>query len=374
MSLKEAFIILLLILSLDIFHASNNDFQKAKRVLSEEILEVDMGVQQRRIAKLKVGTPYQEIQVKLSTSICGIWIFDSRIMGSGYNPEESLTFEDLHVTGKVDYVRGKMIKDKIEFGYESQESIPFLLVEELTESKDTSDYSGLIGFGFQCKSKSIGNINLIKLLTGGLKNSKDLLCFSFNTESEYGILTIGRYTDNLDKKSKKYKETELDILTKSGHWEVPLYAIYLDDGSFLSVKSNLSIGIGGSIFSVDQWFFEFMIRIKFQRFFDKKQCKLQKNAVWEIFCKENFDANKIGVVSIIIGKWNIKLYPSELFRTVKKGSETLKWCTIVYYEKYNKYYLSQTLLHGINTVVYNREDYKLGIYRGPIKGLNLDKK
>ena len=365
MSLKETLIILLLILHLDIFHASNNEFQKTKRVLSEDILEVDMGVQKRRVAKLKVGTPYQEIQVKLSTSICGIWIFDSRIMGSGYNPEESQTFEDLHMTGRVDYVRGKMIKDKIEFGYESQESIPFLLVEELTESKDTSDYSGLIGFGFQCNSKSIGNINLVKLLTDDLKDSKDILCFSFNTISEYGILTIGRYTDNLDKKSKKYRETELDTLTNNGHWEVPLYAIYLDDGSFLSIKSNLSIGIGGSIFSVDQWFFEYMIRRKFQRFFDKKECKLQKN---------DCDANKIGVVSIIIGKWNIKLYPSELFRTVKKGIEKFKWCTIVYYEQYNKYYLSQTLLHGINTVVYNREDYKLGIYRGPIKGLHLDKK
>ena len=73
------------------------------------------------------------------------------------------------------------------------------------------------------------------------------------------------------------------------------------------------------------------------------------------------------ILSLVIGKWTIKLKPNMLFAQVKKNNETRYWFYVVYYKDHNgQFYLSQTLLDGFNTVVYDRETYSLGIYQGEI--------
>ena len=70
----------------------------------------------------------------------------------------------LGIMGKVDYVRGAIAKDTMTFcGVESNAKIPFLLVDLFENKTIPNNYDGLLGFGFQCRSVSIGNVNLIKL-------------------------------------------------------------------------------------------------------------------------------------------------------------------------------------------------------------------
>ena len=51
---------------------------------------------------------------------------------------------------------------------------------------------------------------------------------------------------------------------------------------------------------------------------DKRKCVLVKEDVWEVFCDLDYDINSFGKMSLIVGKWNLKLKPSMLFRKIKK--------------------------------------------------------
>ena len=54
-----------------------------------------------------------------------------------------------------------------------------------------------------------------------------------------------------------------------------------------------------------------------------------------------------------------------MFKDVTVDKEMKKWFSIVFYQELSgQFYLSQTMLEGINAVVYNRENDVLGIYEG----------
>ena len=61
----------------------------------------------------------------------------------------------------------------------------------------------------------------------------------------------------------------------------------------------------------------------------------------------------------------MKIPVDRLFKTLDNGKKKKVVFKIVYYPSENEqFYLSQTLLSGVNTIVYNREDYTLGYYQG----------
>ena len=335
--------------------------QNSLRFLSEEIVEVRMGARSRKKVSVNFGFPEQKVNLKLSTSICGIWVADKTIFGHGYDPKKSETYEDLGIEGKVDFTRGIMIKERFSFGgFVSKEKIPILLVKKLTAHEDEFDYDGLIGFGFQCNSKSIGNINLNKIIAGNQPYFEDIITF----RNDPPRLQFGAYMEGISPGNKEYREAPLDIYNINGHWEIKLFSIYSQQGKLFraSNKDTISIGIGGSVFSVKKDFFQYFIETIMKESLDKNECVLERDEVWEIFCDSDFNVRKIGYLGIIVGKWNFKLYPKSLFLDVKRNDKPSKWCSLVYYPEYDQYYFSQTLLRHGSAVVYDRENYKLGIY------------
>jgi hypothetical protein len=120
-------------------------------------------------------------------------------------------------------------------------------------------YDGLLGFGFQCPSSSIGNVNLIKLMTKQSQNNKDIMTFTYNSETSKGKIIIGHIIESIKLNSKMYKETPLDVTSINGHWEIRLHSIYFDDGSLIQIQQPLSIGIGGSVFGVNEKVFDFIV-------------------------------------------------------------------------------------------------------------------
>ena len=68
---------------------------------------------------------------------------------------------------------------------------------------------------------------------------------------------------------------------------------------------------------------------------------------------------------MVLGKWNLKIPPTMLFKKVKIEKTSRLWFTVVFYEQHQgQFYLSQALLGGINTVVYDREKYEIGVFEG----------
>lgn len=182
---------------------------------------------------------------------------------------------------------------------------------------------------------------------------------------------MGGYPSKLNLKDLQYRTIPLKTDNTNGHWEVDLHSVFFDDGEMINLNATLSIGIGGSAFGVNEDLMERIVGKYFADAIDKRKCVLVKEDVWEVFCDLDYDINSFRKMSLIVGKWNLKLKPSMLFRKVKKNKENKYWFTVVCYKEFQgQFYLSQTLLSGINTVVYDRETNTIGVFQGEIVNKN----
>ena len=186
---------------------------------SEELVEAKMGKQSRQIISLKIGIPKQELKVKLSTAICGLWILDKHYFKRGYDYKTSESFQSMDVQGKVDFTRGILVKDYMNFCKEdSFEKIPFLLVNQIVDTdKIPRNYDGLIGFGYKCRSASLGNINIFDYFQGKGNIKNDITVFLLNASTLKGKFTFGGYPNKLDIKNGHYRTVPLNKNNEKGH-------------------------------------------------------------------------------------------------------------------------------------------------------------
>ena len=275
--------------------------------------------------------------------------------------------EELGIDGKIDFTRGRMVKDFIRLcSIDSPDKSPFLLVTSFTDdSKRPKSYDGLVGFGYQCPSSSVGNVDLVQLLTKQGKHSKNIMTYAYDTVSRSGHITLGSIPKAVNTKSKLYRTTPLDVLNRNGHWEVKLHSVYFDDGTLVQIQAPLSIGIGGSAIGVNELLFNVIVEKYFANALNSDKCLMQKGEVTEVFCEEGFEKEvTFGAIHFIVGKWNIEIPAETLFRNI--GTKAIKpmWFRVVYYAKDNgKFYITQSVLEGKHAVVYNKEDGVLGFYK-----------
>ena len=333
---------------------------------SESVVEANMGLQLRQITSFFIGTPFQEIKVKLSTAICGLWVVDKRVYGHGFVANESTSYQDLQMEGKVDFTKGEMSSDVFKYAnLVTDRPVPFLLVNDTTiPGKIDAQLDGLLGFGYKCRSKSIGNVNLIKsLIENKSQQYADMFTFTYDSVKDGGRFTIGTIPESLNINTLKYWDADVDEQNTNGHWIINFKSIYFDDDVLIPINSKISIGIGGCIFSVTKELFDYIIERYMQVYISKGDCEIVKGDVWEIYCREDLDVSTFTKFSLILGKWNWKLLPSKLFRNITKNGENKKWFTVVYYPIYNAFYLSQLMFEGKTSVVYDRANGVLGFYK-----------
>ena len=72
--------------------------------------------------------------------------------------------------------------------------------------------------------------------------------------------------------------------------------------------------------------------------------------------------NVIKDLSFIVGKWNFKINSKSLFRDVTINKDKKKWFAVVYYQKYNQWYISQNLFNS-SIFVFNKETHSIGIFQ-----------
>ena len=246
----------------------------------------------------------------------------------------------------------------------SEKKVPFLLVNETTiPGKIDVELDGLLGFGYKCRSQSKGNINLIQMLIDN-KSQKytDMFVFFFDSKLNGGMFTVGTIPDNMNVFNKKYWDADVDQNNNNGHWQIKLYSMYFDDDYLVTINKPISIGIGGCMFSVTKEIFDMIYNRYFTEYVKRGECQLVKEVVWEIYCDEKLDVSKFTKLSLVFGKWNWKLYPSKLFRTLTKNGKNKQWFTVVYYPEYNQFYLSQLMFEGKTGVIYDRAENMLSFY------------
>lgn len=210
---------------------------------SESVVEAQMGIQLRQLTSLFIGTPYQKIKAKLSTAICGLWVVSQEAFGHGFKYTESDTYTDLGMPGKVDYTRGEMSAEVIQFcNLVPANKVNFLLVNEVVGGTIETDTGGLIGFGYKCRSKSIGNLNLVKvLIENNSTQYTDMFVFTFDNVKNGGQFTIGIEPSGIDRFSKKHWIANVNQNNDNGHWLIKFKSIFFDDNTLIPIDAQISI-------------------------------------------------------------------------------------------------------------------------------------
>jgi hypothetical protein len=70
---------------------------------SEALVEAKLGNQNRRIITISVGKSLRMLKMKLSISICGIWILNNEKFEREIDLSKTNSIEDSGVNGKVDF-------------------------------------------------------------------------------------------------------------------------------------------------------------------------------------------------------------------------------------------------------------------------------
>lgn len=80
-----------------------------------------------------------------------------------------------------------------------------------------------------------------------------------------------------------------------------------------------------------------------------------------IWCRENFNADYIGEISLIFGKWNIKLKGEQLWIR-RPNSREKCFRLLYYYENKFTWSINYTILENRYIMIFDRENDKLGLY------------
>ena len=331
-----------------------------------ELSDSELGPANVHLMHIKVGEPPQIVNLKLSTSFCGIYILNKKYFNKGMSLDDSHSARTINIDAKLNDYSGVLVQDLIEIPSFPKIEFSFLLINK--SPKEFKTYDGAIGFGTNCNSKyniekSQYSVDLLPLLTTG---QKQIFSIYMESKSDIAIFNMGGLPDEyLQLKSKYlYKRFPISINYKTNSWELKLHSIYTSDGGLFNVNENIAIGSTGAMIAVNQQFFSFLIWKYFLNsdadLSFNSNCFQSSTTINEIYCNDQFDISKIGELSFVIGKITIKIPPEKLFYQVNRSGFKQNWFSVVYYPGVDKWYISQKLL-GDATVVYDNENKEIGI-------------
>ena len=350
-------IILFNLIFLEIING-NGDESKISTFL--EIFEYDFGLNIKNLINIKSSNSTQLLSVELSTSFCGLIIFDSKYFNTNYiNNNETQTNEKFSIHN----YKGKIIFDDIEICGIKKENVKILLVQELLNNKKISNkIDGILGLGNNCKenydeiysfdilsyfsSKKIFYVHVNKYLME-VEIDKNPIKKINNLRDKYFYLTVPLNNNNN---------------LNNNRFEVFLHLVYFSNGNFFRIKENISLGLSGMMISTSIDFFNFVIKEFFMDDYNNinENCYLNKTNVYEIYCNSNFNFNNNETISFVFGKWNLKFELNDLFVPILKNNVNYKFFAIVCYPEQDKWYISIRLIYR-TFIIFDKNKNEIGI-------------
>ena len=334
-----------------------------------ELSDANIGPNFVNILSVKLGEPFQQLSLKISTSFCGLYVLDKITFNRGYSLNQSSTGKKVSEKGQLNDMSGEIIADFLKISQNPSLLISFLLIRSL--KAQFTDYDGAIGIGTNCNSpynieKKQYSFDLLSIIQKIYENSHQVFSLTIDSNG-ITILDLGNYPFKIQTLSKSfyYKRIPLSINPRTNSWEVKLAGVYLENNSFLKVNQNIAIGTSGAFIAVDQQFFSFFIWNFFlnhdsELSFNNNCFQTNGNYVQEIYCNENYDISQIGTISLVIGKHTIKIESDKLFYEVKRNGRLQRFFSIVHYPTNDKWYISQKLIYDA-TVVYDNKRKEIGL-------------
>ena len=286
-----------------------------------------------------LGKPFQCGTYKFSTHPSEVWVIQaeegrgSSYLGtSGFSPYLSHSFsskEVCHILNTNGGVKGQVSEDSIYLSFEMHSNLayrykniqidnfPFLLVYNKRKHRD-GYYIGGLGFGYKYDISQYDELNslgfslLERLYAQGIIEQR---IFSVNYRNN--LIHIGNIP-NIPIKKKTIKTCDLLQTSPEGEpnpkFQCTINAIYIDTEHLIPINSRVTFSLGSKYIQVNNEIFEFIKEYYLKTQIATGICKitvLYKVTFFE--CNDRFKIKELPILSVIIGKWNIKLKNEDLF-------------------------------------------------------------
>lgn len=332
---------------------SNN---QTTRQLSEYVIEDIVGHGLSHKLKITIGD--QNVYAKISTSFCGYWLLTNDHSKS-YYPSQSKTLRETSINDQLEFVSGKLAYETINIDGFNISNFPFLYADTVHQKNFDFNYHACLGFGYFCNDEN-SNIDILKFMSDQNKQLSLVVSFLLNIDFT-GTINVGRYPPGFTDEPKYYSSVKVATENKNQQWSFRFHSIYFEGNEMRKIDDYMAIGAGGHIFSVKKDFFEYIAEKYFSKHFESQACYWNRAEVYEIICDLNAVLPKIGIISIIVGKWNFKINGDQLFNTVSIQGVENQHFAMVYYPDHNQYYLSQCYLLNVY-IIYDKNKSEVGLW------------
>lgn len=293
-----------------------------------ENIEISNSAYNRLMVELCVGTPKQCISAKLTSSSPYVWLCNSKIYPErGFDESTSSTFkqtqESLSIPELYGYVKGPVCLDSVQISNYPLTNFPFLLTG--SEFK-YQEYQGAVGLGYIYNQENSKYSFLDKLHESlSIDNKMFYLKYTSNTK---GIIRLGSFPEEAIQDPRKYAFKQCDLLqTKienqkelpNNRWECALKGVYFGtpqgDVDYILINDRVQFSLGSNINSFPKEVFHKFVGKYFKKYIDTGECALNTEMKYldYVVCNKDFNYDKLGEVSYILGSWSLKFQPKDLF-------------------------------------------------------------
>lgn len=311
---------------------------------------------------VELGTPPQLFRLKLSTLFQGVFIVNIKQNTQGFSSKASSSFQEIKRIIN-DYGVGLIATDSFTISEIGTINIfPFILFDDPKFSHNER-YSGILGLAYQMDPKyeesSQGFYDLFTFFENTEGRHRQLLGIRTNNVDE-GIMYIGDYPAEIKQNKKKYKRCPITSSDKVHSWRCNINAVYFDDNELMAVNLPVDFILGGNIIGVNNKVYEAIKDKYFAKAIQENLCYLDRDdePYVQIVCFPGFDRSSLGVLSLVFGKWALKLPMHHLFYKLHG-----LFYFIILTEEFdiNYWFISPTMLYGIY-IFLDKDNKELGFY------------
>lgn len=308
-----------------------------------------------------IGTPRQCFNFKIASNIDRTFITQKTIERDGYNPINSLTFNQLDTSKNFKFglstITGFSISETLQIPGTDIDIPNFKLV--LIYRLNKSQYDGVIGLG---SVYSENDYSLIQILFNSNYIAKKMFMVNYSLYEPTGKIEFG---DNSSVITKQYRSCSLSNIKMTKQYECLMNSVIyysensLQETSIYQEAQYVVFSPGSAFFVAPENFFEFLKNEILKVQMEKSDCIVEVglNSYHTIICSKKIANLHFGELIFVFGKWNIKIPIKKLFRFEE---ETRMHLSIKYHEDIRNWMFGYDIFQ-YNQVLFDLEEQSVYI-------------
>lgn len=318
--------------------------------------------------QIALGNPGQISTVKLSSLFQGICIATKDNHKDGFDQSISSSNKLLlpYITNRQG--TGSIVSDTLQIqslGL-SIDNFPFFLMNYPFYS--VNRFVGFLGLAYKQEEDTSENLkgtfDFFNYLPHINTQYRRLIGFK-TVDALNGYMLMGQLPDEIGLNPKHYKACSVVVNEFEKHnWSCKVDAVYFDDYDFYKADVLINIILGGNIIGISQKLYLIMRDKYFKEEFANNTCffdELDEHSYplfIQIICKRNYNIDKEGTISLVFGKWTLKLQFRKLFNLI---DEMYYFAIMGHSGKDKNWFISPSVLTNYY-VFFDKDNNHIGFY------------